>query len=105
MARTPKDVTDAELAVLEVLWDRAPARSRTGSWTSYGRCWTNCARRAALAARAVRGETRGHTSVPRPGQCGPRHRACRPGRGRGGRLPPARPAARPVAARPAQAGD
>jgi predicted transcriptional regulator len=28
MARTPKDVTDAELAVLEVLWDRASATIR-----------------------------------------------------------------------------
>jgi predicted transcriptional regulator len=28
MARTPKDVTDAELAVLEVLWDRAAATVR-----------------------------------------------------------------------------
>jgi predicted transcriptional regulator len=28
MPRTPKDVTDAELAVLEVLWDRAPATIR-----------------------------------------------------------------------------
>jgi predicted transcriptional regulator len=28
MARTPQDVTDAELAVLEVLWDRGPATRR-----------------------------------------------------------------------------
>ena len=28
MPRTPKDVTDAELAVLQVLWDRAPATIR-----------------------------------------------------------------------------
>jgi predicted transcriptional regulator len=28
MARTPRDVTDAELAVLEVLWDRGPATIR-----------------------------------------------------------------------------
>jgi predicted transcriptional regulator len=28
MARTPKDVTDAELAVLQVLWDRGPATIR-----------------------------------------------------------------------------
>src|SRR5436190_9309888 len=28
MARTPQDVTDAELAVLQVLWDRGPASRR-----------------------------------------------------------------------------
>ena len=28
MARTPKDVTDAELAVLQALWDRGPASIR-----------------------------------------------------------------------------
>ena len=28
MARTPQDVTDAELAVLQVLWDRGPATRR-----------------------------------------------------------------------------
>jgi BlaI family penicillinase repressor len=28
MARTPQDVTDAELAVLQVLWDRGPAHRR-----------------------------------------------------------------------------
>src|SRR5581483_5726894 len=28
MARTPKDVTDAELAVLQVLWDAGPATIR-----------------------------------------------------------------------------
>jgi predicted transcriptional regulator len=28
MARTPQDVTDAELAILEVLWDRGPATIR-----------------------------------------------------------------------------
>jgi len=28
MARTPQDVTDAELAVLEVLWDRGPCTRR-----------------------------------------------------------------------------
>jgi len=28
MARTPKDVTDAELAVMQVLWDRGPAAIR-----------------------------------------------------------------------------
>ncbi len=28
MARTPQDVTDAELAVLEVLWDRGPSSRR-----------------------------------------------------------------------------
>jgi predicted transcriptional regulator len=28
MARTPQDVTDAELAVLEVLWDRGPCSRR-----------------------------------------------------------------------------
>src|SRR5262245_16605860 len=28
MARTPKDVTDAELAVLQVLWDQGPATIR-----------------------------------------------------------------------------
>jgi BlaI family transcriptional regulator, penicillinase repressor len=28
MARTPHDVTDAELAVLQVLWDRGPATRR-----------------------------------------------------------------------------
>ncbi len=28
MARTPRDVTDAELAVLRVLWDRGPASVR-----------------------------------------------------------------------------
>jgi BlaI family penicillinase repressor len=28
MARTPQDVTDAELAVLEVLWDQGPASRR-----------------------------------------------------------------------------
>jgi predicted transcriptional regulator len=28
MARPPQDVTDAELAVLEVLWDRGPATRR-----------------------------------------------------------------------------
>jgi predicted transcriptional regulator len=28
MARTPQDVTDAELAVLEVLWDRGPQSRR-----------------------------------------------------------------------------
>ncbi len=28
MARTPQDVTDAELAVLEVLWDQGPATIR-----------------------------------------------------------------------------
>jgi predicted transcriptional regulator len=28
MARTPKDVTDAELAVLQVLWDHGPATIR-----------------------------------------------------------------------------
>jgi predicted transcriptional regulator len=28
MARTPRDVTDAELAVLQVLWDRGPATIR-----------------------------------------------------------------------------
>ena len=29
MARTPQDITDAELAVLEVLWDEGPATIRT----------------------------------------------------------------------------
>lgn len=29
MARIPQDVTDAELAVLQVLWDRGPATIRT----------------------------------------------------------------------------
>lgn len=29
MARTPQDITDAERAVLEVLWDRGPATIRT----------------------------------------------------------------------------
>lgn len=28
MARTPQDITDAELAVLEVLWDQGPATIR-----------------------------------------------------------------------------
>jgi predicted transcriptional regulator len=28
MARTPRDVTDTELAVLQVLWDRGPATRR-----------------------------------------------------------------------------
>ena len=28
MARTPKDVTDAELAVLQVIWDRGPSTTR-----------------------------------------------------------------------------
>ena len=28
MARTPRDVTDAELAVLQVLWDQGPATRR-----------------------------------------------------------------------------
>jgi predicted transcriptional regulator len=28
MARTPQDVTDAELAILEVLWDQGPATIR-----------------------------------------------------------------------------
>jgi BlaI family penicillinase repressor len=28
MARTPQDVTDAELAVLQVLWERGPANRR-----------------------------------------------------------------------------
>jgi predicted transcriptional regulator len=28
MARTPKDVTDAELAVLQVVWDRGPSTTR-----------------------------------------------------------------------------
>jgi predicted transcriptional regulator len=28
MARTPQDVTDAELAVLQVLWDQGPANRR-----------------------------------------------------------------------------
>lgn len=28
MARTPQDITDAELAVLEALWDRGPATIR-----------------------------------------------------------------------------
>jgi predicted transcriptional regulator len=28
MVRTPKDVTDAELAVLQVLWDRGPSTTR-----------------------------------------------------------------------------
>jgi predicted transcriptional regulator len=28
MARTPRDVTDAELAVLQLLWDRGPATIR-----------------------------------------------------------------------------
>ncbi len=28
MARTPQDVTDAELAILQVLWDRGPANRR-----------------------------------------------------------------------------
>jgi predicted transcriptional regulator len=28
MARTPRDVTDAELAVLQVLWDRGPSTIR-----------------------------------------------------------------------------
>jgi BlaI family penicillinase repressor len=28
MARTPQDITDAELGVLEVLWDRGPATIR-----------------------------------------------------------------------------
>ena len=28
MARTPQDVTEAELAVLQVLWDRGPANRR-----------------------------------------------------------------------------
>jgi BlaI family penicillinase repressor len=29
MARTPQDVTDAELAVLQVLWDQGPANRRS----------------------------------------------------------------------------
>lgn len=29
MARTPQDITDAERAVLEVLWDKGPATIRT----------------------------------------------------------------------------
>lgn len=35
MARTPQDVTDAELAVLQVLWDRGRASIRTLTDTLY----------------------------------------------------------------------
>jgi BlaI family penicillinase repressor len=35
MARTPKDVTDAELAVLQVLWDGGPATIRRLTDTLY----------------------------------------------------------------------
>ncbi|HJT79122.1 MAG TPA: BlaI/MecI/CopY family transcriptional regulator [Gemmataceae bacterium] len=35
MARTPRDVTDAELAVLQVLWDRGPATVRLLTDTLY----------------------------------------------------------------------
>jgi predicted transcriptional regulator len=35
MARTPRDVTDAELAVLEVLWDAGPATIRRIADTLY----------------------------------------------------------------------
>ncbi len=35
MARTPRDVTDAELAVLQVLWDHGPATVRLLTDTLY----------------------------------------------------------------------
>jgi predicted transcriptional regulator len=35
MARTPQDITDAELAVLEVLWDKGPAPIRRMAETLY----------------------------------------------------------------------
>jgi predicted transcriptional regulator len=35
MARTPQDVTDAELSVLQVLWDRGPATIRQITDTLY----------------------------------------------------------------------
>jgi predicted transcriptional regulator len=35
MARTPKDITDAELAVLQVLWDEGPAPIRRLSEVLY----------------------------------------------------------------------
>src|SRR5271165_4168268 len=35
MARTPRDVTDAELAVLQVLWDNGPATIRDLTDTLY----------------------------------------------------------------------
>ena len=38
MARTPKDVTDAELAVLEVLWKQAPATVRQITDQLYPSC-------------------------------------------------------------------
>jgi predicted transcriptional regulator len=37
MARTPQDVTDAELAVLEVLWEQGPATIRQLTDTLYPR--------------------------------------------------------------------
>jgi len=41
MARTPRDVTDAELALLQVLWDRGPATIRQLTETlNDGQCST-----------------------------------------------------------------
>ena len=37
MARTPQDITDAELAVLQVLWDETPATIRRMADTLYPR--------------------------------------------------------------------
>ena len=38
MGRYPQDVTDAELAVLKVLWDRSPATIRQITQQLYPRC-------------------------------------------------------------------
>ena len=41
MARTPRDITDAELAVLQVLWDEGPAPIRRIAETLYPRGTTS----------------------------------------------------------------
>lgn len=42
MARTPRDITDAELAVLQVLWDKGPANIRRLTEVLYPQGGTAC---------------------------------------------------------------
>ena len=51
MARTPQDVTDAELAVLQALWERGPANRRQSAVPNFLQRGTGSARFRCIAAQ------------------------------------------------------
>ncbi len=60
MARTPKDVTNAELAVLEMLWKQAPATVRQITDQLYPSC--NASDHATVQKLLQRLESKGYVS-------------------------------------------